>query len=89
MHGCGISAVDKHYTFFVAECSVSAVLDGRMYNQGVRLHKLVYTFILRLACQGFIPWIECNHANKKYNIDVTYELVSTICGNILWTGTSL
>ena len=39
-------------TNIIAEGSVSAVLDGRMYNRGVRLHKLVYEFILRLAWQG-------------------------------------
>ena len=41
----------------IAEGSVAGVLDGRRYNRGVRLHKLMYEALVRLAQQGFRPWI--------------------------------
>ena len=33
----------------IAEGSVSSVLDGKMYNRGVRVHKYVYEALLRLV----------------------------------------
>ena len=36
----------------VAEGSVAGVLDGRRYNRGVRLHKILREALMRLALQG-------------------------------------
>ena len=37
----------------IAEGSVDSVLDGHQYNRGVRLHKLVYESLQRLAWKRF------------------------------------
>jgi len=34
---------------FIAEGLVNGVMEGRKYNRAVRLHKLVYEALLRLA----------------------------------------
>ena len=36
----------------IAEGSVAGVLDGRRYNRGVRLHKIMHEALIRLALQG-------------------------------------
>ena len=38
----------------IAEGSVAGVLDGRRYNRGVRLHKIMYEALMRLAWQRFV-----------------------------------
>lgn len=45
-------------TGVVAEGSVSAVLEGRNYNRGVCTHKLVYEAFMRVALEGFYPWLD-------------------------------
>ena len=42
----------------VAEGSITSVLSGKQYNRGVRLHKLLYEALLRLAWKGFYSWLE-------------------------------
>uniref|UniRef100_H3B9B4 Uncharacterized protein n=1 Tax=Latimeria chalumnae TaxID=7897 RepID=H3B9B4_LATCH len=42
----------------IAEGSITSVLEGRKYNRGVCLHKLVYEALPRIACKGFYPWLE-------------------------------
>ena len=49
----------------IAEGSVSSVLDGKMYNRGVRVHKYVYEALLRLVWQQFSPWVASNHPDKQ------------------------
>ena len=44
-------------TDLVAEGSVAGVLEGRMYNRGIRTHKLVQEAMIRLAFEGFMPWL--------------------------------
>ena len=38
----------------IAEGSVDRVLNGQQYNRGVRLHKLLYEALKRLAWKGFL-----------------------------------
>lgn len=38
----------------IAEGSVDRVLNGQLYNRGVRLHKLLYEAVKRLAWKGFL-----------------------------------
>ena len=45
----------------IAEGSIEKVLDGKQYNRGVRLHKLTYEALMRLAWAGFFEWLENNH----------------------------
>ena len=49
----------------VAEGSISAVMDGRRYNRGVRFHKLMYEAFMRLVWKGFIPWLQESHEDSK------------------------
>ena len=37
----------------IADGSIAGVLDGKKYNRAIRLHKLVYEALLRLAWSGF------------------------------------
>ena len=66
----------------IAEGSVLGVLDGRRYNR-VRLRKLMYEALMRLAWQGFRPWIEENHKEPKRIVDnffsETADLYDDIC----------
>jgi len=42
----------------ITEGSVDTVLEGRNYNRGVRLCKLMYEALLRLEWKGFSIWLE-------------------------------
>ena len=37
--------------------SVNRVMDGKMYNRAVRMHKSIYKAFMRLAWIEFIPWL--------------------------------
>ena len=69
--------------YLIAEGSVAGVLDGRRYNRGVRLHKIMYEALMRLAWQGFVAWIEENHKESKTTVDSFFseigELYDDIC----------
>ena len=34
------------------------MLEGRQYNRGVRLHKLMYESIVRVIWRGFEEWLK-------------------------------
>ena len=40
---------------------MSAVLEGRNYNRGVRVHKLAYEEFMRVALEGFYFWLDESH----------------------------
>ena len=67
----------------IAEGSVARVLGDRRYNRGIRLHKLMYEALMRLAWQGLRPWIEENHKECKRIVEnffsETAELYDDIC----------
>ncbi len=44
----------------VAEGSINAVLDGKKYNLGIRLYKLVYEELLRVAWKQFLKLVDEN-----------------------------
>ena len=69
-------------TSVIAEGSVSAVLEGRMYNRGVRAHKLLYEALLRIAWKRFIPWVRTNYPNQFYSIQHALELIADTCEEI-------
>ena len=60
--GLGDLAVECN---IIAAGSISSVLGGRNYNRGVRLCKLVYEALLRLAWNQFGSWLEKNHSEKN------------------------
>lgn len=49
----------------IAEGSIDSVMDGRKYNRGVRLHKLVYAALIRLVWKGFYEWFEEDQARES------------------------
>ena len=49
----------------IAEGSVDRVLNGQEYNRGVRLHKLLYQALKRLALKGFLDWL----AEQQYLLE--------------------
>lgn len=51
----------------VAEGSVSALLEGRSYNRAIRVHKLAYEALMRVAWRGFQPWVD-----ERYPIDMNH-----------------
>ena len=42
----------------IAEGSINKVLQGKQYNRAVRLHKITYEALMRLAWAGFKEWVE-------------------------------
>ena len=49
----------------IAEGSVDRVLNGQQYNRGIRLHKLLYEALKRLAWKGFLDWFQRNQAEEQ------------------------
>ena len=48
----------------IADGSIAGVLDGKKYNRAIRLHKMVYEALLRLAWSGFETWLGDGDKNK-------------------------
>ena len=59
----------------IAEGSIDKVLDGKEYNRGVRLHKLIYGALMRLVRSRFIEWLENNHSTDLPRLNKTLESV--------------
>ncbi|KAG0728083.1 hypothetical protein GWK47_033223 [Chionoecetes opilio] len=66
----------------IAEGSVSGVMDGRRYNRAVRLHKLVYEALMRLAWKGFLPWLEEKHSRDIHHLDGTLKNINSFHSNV-------
>ena len=62
----------------IAEGSITAVLEGRKYNRAVRLHKIVYEALMRLAWKGFLSWIQVNHAAEVHHLEEVLRSISTL-----------
>ena len=87
-----LSIIDKRYqdagsrdlcieSGIIAEGSVSGVLEGKMYNRAVRVHKCVYEALMRLVWQQFSPWVASNHLDKLPNLCEVEAHVSEMVGN--------
>ena len=64
----------------IAEGSVGSVLDGKQYNRGVRLHKIIYKALMRIVWKGFHSWLEDNHPDYlPYMILKMKELYADLC----------
>ena len=53
----------------IADGSAAGVLEGRSYNRAIRLHKIMFEALNRLACNGFQRWIEEQHKDKTPRVD--------------------
>ena len=56
----------------IADGSIAGVLDGRKYNRVIRLHKLMYEALMRLAWAGFEAWLG---ENEKDNLTQALTIV--------------
>ncbi|KAI0222427.1 Phospholipid-transporting ATPase ABCA1 [Lamellibrachia satsuma] len=65
-----------------ADGSVSGVMDGRKYNRAVRLHKLVYEALIRLAWKRFLSWLQANHTDDVIDMDETLKTISNLCKDV-------
>ena len=67
----------------MAEGSVASVHEGHSYNRAISLHKLTYEALIRVAWDGFYPWLDTTQPNLEQNIMTTIDdignLVSDIC----------
>lgn len=66
----------------VAEGSVSAVLEGRNYNRGVRVHKLAYEAFIRVALEGFYPWLDNSHPEDSRCVIKCLDDIGTLADDL-------
>ncbi|KAK5859272.1 hypothetical protein PBY51_003352 [Eleginops maclovinus] len=59
----------------IAEGSVTCVMEGRKYNRAVRLHKLVYEAMMRLAWNAFLPWLEGKYTGEVHHLEAALESI--------------
>lgn len=60
----------------IAEGSISKVLEGKMYNRAVRVHKYICEALMRLAWQQFVPWVQKEHPSKLCTVRSLEEEVA-------------
>ena len=60
-------------------------IDGRRYNRGVRLHKIMYEAFIRLAWPGFVTRIEENHKESKTTVDSFFNEIGELNDDIYET----
>ena len=53
----------------IADGSAAGVLEGLSYNRAIRLHKIMFEALNRLAWNGFQWWIEEHHKDKTPRVD--------------------
>ena len=63
----------------IADGSIVGVLDGRKYNRAVRMHKLVYEALMRIAWAGFLDWLGTRETDR---LDETISLVKDLASDI-------
>lgn len=66
----------------IAEGSVTGVMEGRRYNRAVRLHKLVYEALMRLAWKGFLLWLKEKHPTEMCHIKEALRNIDSFKGDI-------
>lgn len=65
----------------IAEGSIDSILEGRKYNRGVRLCKLIYEALMRLAWKAFTSWIKNNHQRALEDLEITIEAICSLHKN--------
>ena len=59
----------------IAEGSVTATFEGRNYNRAIRFHKLAYEAFMRVAWEGFYPWLDSYYPNETDEIKTSLEAI--------------
>lgn len=62
----------------IAEGSIDKVLEGKQYNRGVRLHKLTYEALMRLAWESFTEWLDTNYNRDLEHLNEVIRLVADL-----------
>ena len=63
----------------ISEGSITGVMEGRKYNRAVRLHKMVYEAMMRLAWKGFLAWLTEKHSQYIDDLTKTLQLIASFC----------
>ena len=69
----------------IPEGSVAGVRDGHRYNRGVRLHKIMYEALVRLAWQRFVTWLPENNKESKTTVDGFFSEIGEFYDDICET----
>lgn len=65
----------------IAEGSIAKVLEGKQYNRGIRLHKLMYEALMRIAWKGFENWMQSNNQEENLKLDKITAMLKDIDAN--------
>ena len=65
----------------IAEGSIDNVLQGKQYARGVRLHKITYEALMRLAWQSFSTYLQDNQPDDIPAVNDTTRLLQLLCDN--------
>ena len=66
----------------IAEGSINSVLDGKKYNRGVRLCKLVYEAFFRLAWKQFCQWLKESSPESEVHLSETMKAISYLRSDV-------
>ena len=66
----------------LVEGSVTQVMEGRMYNRAVRVHKIVFEALFRLMHGCFIQWLREDPVPMSALVTETEELVAHLHDNV-------
>ena len=58
------------------------VMEGKVYNRAIRIHKYIYEALMRLVRKQFVPWLTVNHADKVGKLRVLQVKVSDIVNEV-------
>ena len=62
--------------------SVCGVMEGKVYNRAVRIHKYIYEALMRLVWKQFVLWLTVNQADKVCKLRVLQVKVSDMVNEV-------
>ena len=73
--------INKMLYFMYNSIQVTVVVHYR----AVKLHKIVYEAMMRLAWKGFLLWIHVNHGAEVHHLEEALESISTFHDGLFQT----
>ena len=61
---------------------MTAIFEGRKYNRAIRFHKLAYEAFMRVAWEGFYPWLDSCYPNETNEIKTSLEAIGDFVEDI-------
>ena len=61
---------------------MSAAVEGRNYNRGVRVHKLAYKAFMRMALEGFYPLLNESHPEDSRQVQTCLDEIGTLADEL-------